>query len=291
MPESGRKIGLVLINYHSEQTIWDYLIHNSILKICDEIVIVNNGTKDENILNKIIRMSEKIHVIKTGANLGYAKANNIGMKYLANKQIGYILISNNDVTIERRSIDKCVEALKANPELGAAAPRMRTINGELTPLRYIELGYMRLFLRVLIPETVIDRRTQSKLHMHNNAVCQSFLPGSFFVISTKAAIACDFFDSGTFLFGEEEILNKRLRNNGYFQAALLDCEYTHLHAYKLEKASKRYHDCKILMESERLYFKKYLSANFIQMAWVYILQWLYIGVRYLSWRKDEWQHA
>ena len=281
------KIGLVLINYYSEHAIEEYFNKNSIVDMCDEIVIINNGSDYEDKINEFTQMSDRIHIINTGSNLGYAKANNLGMKYLVDKKVGYILVSNNDVKIERLSVEKSIDVLKKRNDLGAVAPRMRKDNGELAPLRYIELGYKRLFLRILIPETIIDKMSQSKLISQDNVVLQSFLPGSFFAITAEAAVACNFFEEDTFLYGEEEILNKRLMRCGYMQGVVLDCDYQHLHIYRHESAKKRYQDCKILMDSERLYFKKYLLANNLQMLLVNILQRLYVGVRYLSWIKDE----
>lgn len=281
------KIGLVLINFYSEKAILDYFLRNNIVSLCDEIVIVNNGSDSEKEFECIKKISDKITIINAGGNIGYAKANNIGIRELINKKVDYIIISNNDVEVCRNSVLACIEVLKKRNKIGAVAPRMQNADGTTVPLRYIPLGYKRLFLRVFIPETFIDNKTQSKLSMSNGVIEQSFLPGSFFVISAKAAKDCNGFDSGTFLYREEEILNKRLSKLGYKQAVLVNYCYKHLHKYKQESAKSRFKSCRILMESERLYFKKYLNANNFQMGLVCLLQWMYVGVRYLSWKKDE----
>lgn len=70
-----------------------------------EIIIVDNASKNgsyEAIEDKF-RYSEKIYIIKSNKNLGFAKGNNIGYKFAKNNlNADFIITINNDTIITER---------------------------------------------------------------------------------------------------------------------------------------------------------------------------------------------
>ncbi len=104
---NSKSISVIITTYNGEKYIRNCI--ESVLRNdyeLKEIIIVDNGSTD-NTLEQIEEYSDKIKIISTGKNLGFAGGNNIGLE----KSAGDILILLNDDTIVPENW--LVEAVKA----------------------------------------------------------------------------------------------------------------------------------------------------------------------------------
>ncbi|MGX7419010.1 glycosyltransferase family 2 protein [Carnobacterium gallinarum] len=88
-----------------------------------KVVLVDNQSKDNSaeILQKELPQHK---FIQTGANLGYAAGNNIGMKYAIEDGADYICILNNDVIVNSDFLTILVDYLSTHPKVGLVGPRI-----------------------------------------------------------------------------------------------------------------------------------------------------------------------
>jgi GT2 family glycosyltransferase len=82
-----------------------------------KIIVVDNGSSDESVF-KIKKQFPEIKIIKNKNNLGFAGGNNIGIKYAINNEADYVLLINNDTTVEKDFLNKLVEAGEADEKAG-----------------------------------------------------------------------------------------------------------------------------------------------------------------------------
>ena len=284
-------ISVVLVNYHTVWRVIDIASKYSSFSIVSKIVIVNNETSEEErkILSKI--QNPKIDVVFEVENLGYSKGNNSGISHLINAGIepDYVIISNSDIDIDEFTIEKIIREMERYPEFAAMAPKQIDNNGNIVPLRFIELGYKRLFLLCFV--IGLDKKTEKYIKKYNdNIFIQSFLHGSFFICRSKAFIDCGMFDPNVFLYGEEEILGKKISNLGYKLGVIEDLYYRHNHAYLEEPLFLRIQRKKIEFSSERYFFKKYLGASQVKMVYVHIFQKLLLCRIILSYTLKKIYH-
>lgn len=88
-----------------------------------KIVIVDNKSTDNS--EAILKEKFPHHTFfQTGANLGYAGGNNIGMKYAKDQGADYICVLNNDVITNPDFLQKLLDYLEANPKVGVVGPRV-----------------------------------------------------------------------------------------------------------------------------------------------------------------------
>ena len=280
-----KKTGVVLVCYHTpEETLSCAMMYAS-MSCVNQIVIVDNETteKSRKIFENI--KNNKIETIYQDKNIGYSKGNNVGINSLINQyDVDKIVISNSDIEISENAVVRCLEALECHNKLGTVAPLMKGLDGTFYPLRFIELGYLRIFLRIFLTETIIDKSTQKYCNKNSNMVYQSFVPGCFFILERNAIEKCNGFDENIFLYREEEILGKRMERAGYKTAVCTDCFFIHNHNYKKETPEVKTNRNKIVMKSEQWYFQEYLKSNKIQMLYVNIMQKIYLLTRDLGWR-------
>lgn len=97
------KIGIVILNYIVYEDVFeciDSIMEQSFKDY--EIVIVDNDSPNESFyyLKEKYKNRTNINVIKTDGNIGFARGNNEGIRYLKNKKIFNILVINADTFIK-----------------------------------------------------------------------------------------------------------------------------------------------------------------------------------------------
>lgn len=119
------QIYAIILNYNNaEDTIeclrsFEAISHLKITK-----VVVDNASNDDCIgaISKYVDGKTDCVFIETGANLGYAGGNNVGIKYAIEYGADYIAIVNNDVIVNETSFDECIRLLKNEDKIGFVGP-------------------------------------------------------------------------------------------------------------------------------------------------------------------------
>jgi GT2 family glycosyltransferase len=86
-----------------------------------DILVVDNASRDDTPAAVRARFPEAL-VIETGANLGFAAGNNVGLRYALEHNYDYALLLNNDTEVAPDFLDELVEAAEADPAIGAIGP-------------------------------------------------------------------------------------------------------------------------------------------------------------------------
>lgn len=93
-----------------------------------EVALIDNGSKEQAPESVILSGGEaatknlKIHFISNEKNLGFAGANNQGIKIAQEQNADYILLLNNDTTVEPDFLSKLVCAAQSDEKIGIAGP-------------------------------------------------------------------------------------------------------------------------------------------------------------------------
>ena len=91
-----------------------------------EIIIVDNGSEDNTV--ELLSKEKNVKIIENKANLGFSKANNIGLHY-ATKE--YLLFMNSDIELIDDSINDLFKYFKDKENIGIIGPKF--LNPDLTP--------------------------------------------------------------------------------------------------------------------------------------------------------------
>ena len=108
-------ITVVITSFKSDEKIINCL--NSINNQCKVIVVENSD--DLKIKNKIESKFDNVQCILSGKNLGYGKANNLGLKNVRTK---YALILNPDATLESSTLENFLTIAKSNSDFAIIGP-------------------------------------------------------------------------------------------------------------------------------------------------------------------------
>lgn len=87
------------------------------------ILVVDNGSVDGSEPTLRARFRD-LPLLQTGANLGFAGGNNAGIRRALAEGADYVLLLNNDTTVDSGFVDALVAAARAHPDAGMLCPKI-----------------------------------------------------------------------------------------------------------------------------------------------------------------------
>lgn len=246
------KLSIIVVNYNTydltKQTIDSVLEKH--LPFGYEIMLVDNKSMDDSMV-KLKRDYEKyiesgiIKVILNDANLGFAKANNIGMRCSTGE---YILLLNSDTYVVEDCLEKCMDYIETYNKgyINQSAYKEEVAAGkentqEYKQLKINEIG--ALGCKVVLPDGTLDHACKrgfptpkaslyyflkwhkkdpikyglyDALHLGEDEVGEvDCLMGAFMLMSRKALNEVGLLDEDFFMYGEDIDLCYRIKRGGY----------------------------------------------------------------------------
>lgn len=265
---------LIVLNYNDYETTIQFVEHVIPYTNLHKIIIVDNASTDNSLQMLLQIHSNKVEVIKTNLNNGYASGNNFGAFYAIEKYAPeYLFISNPDVEFSEETLDTLLsEAIKVS-KLGAMTCKMKCTSGIYMPIAWKLPNYRKCLLEnfILLKKLIGDRNEYSKKHYFEQISEVEVIPGSFFMMPAKVFREIRGFDEDTFLYYEENILAFRIQERGYKNYILSNREYIHRHSISINKnimtVKKRLEIC---FQSRLIYCEKYLHIGRIRKKILWI---------------------
>ena len=88
-----------------------------------EVIVVNNGSTDDS-ASFLHNNFPEVKVVEIKKNVGYAAANNIGVKNASGE---YVLLINNDTKVTANFLKPLVDALEKDQSIGVIQPQVRSL--------------------------------------------------------------------------------------------------------------------------------------------------------------------
>ena len=129
-------LSIIIVSYNTKEFLLKCIesIIDTVKKVSYEIVVVDNASTDGTVEKvqsakfKVQSDNSKFNVIKNKKNVGFSKANNIGVRQSKGK---YILFLNPDTVVYKKAIDGMVEFMDQHQDAGAATCFVELPSGEL----------------------------------------------------------------------------------------------------------------------------------------------------------------
>ena len=275
-------LAIIIVNYKSEKRTIDY-VNNELTKVTTPhvTVIVNNeATESSNFelqqglnativydINEKLKTDKKCFVIPHFENLGFAKGNNLGAKFVVNNfKPEFLLFTNNDIQFNQNNIvERLIDRIEKIPDAAIIGPKIIGLEGELqSPEPYLPFFYRFLWMYWLTPFLSKKRKTKIfKLDYSKNAK-EGFhykIMGSFFIAKVNDYFKCGMMDSNTFLFAEEVILSERLKKINKKAYYYPDVSVIHTHGETISAHIKSKNILLNQYKSLSYYYSKYKGIN------------------------------
>src|SRR3989344_1344952 len=119
---TNKKVFIIIINFNGWPDTKECLESLSRVEYDNfEVVLIDNASKDDYGL-RTTDYGLKIHEIRNKENLGFAGANNQGIKLALANNANYVLLLNNDTMVEPDFLSKLVEEAEDDESTGIVGP-------------------------------------------------------------------------------------------------------------------------------------------------------------------------
>ncbi|MFD2614071.1 glycosyltransferase family 2 protein [Paenibacillus gansuensis] len=275
------KLSVIIVNYNTAELTVDCIasVLKSRMDSEYEIILVDNASSDGTVA-RVREQFPQVRVIVNEDNLGFAKANNIGIKVAQGE---HILLLNSDTLVETNTLDYMAKFMDENPKVGAAGCKVLLPDGRLdkackrgfpTPSAsfYYAFGFAKLF-----PKVKRFNQYQLGYLSPDEKYPVDCLVGAFMMVRRETINQVGLLDEEFFMYGEDIDWCYRMKQAGweiYYNPAV---KILHL-----KGASSRKKPKKIIYEFHRamiLFHRKHYKNKY--PALVNGLVYAGVGTKYL----------
>ena len=268
------RVALIVLNYNDAETtikmVDEICKWNSNLLDC-HIIVVDNRSSDGSFdrLKEHFCNAECVDVISSERNGGYSYGNNFGARFAINNyHPEFIAIANPDIVVDESTMIKLLQTFRNNDRIAMCSPIMRAQDGsyrvysQTLPSWKDDLKACRLRNQ----SATLHTEGYETLDNEGNMILTEMLPGSFFVIRTSCFEEIGMLDENVFLYCEERILGRKLKDAGYKAVLRRDLFFVHAHAVSTSKAFSVLNREKLMLNSRYYYQKEYGHCTVAQLV-------------------------
>ena len=212
-------LSIIIVNYNTNKLLANTIqsVINTVASIKYEIIVVDNASIDGSI-EMLKQQYPQVNLIENKDNLGFPKANNIGIKEATGR---YILLLNSDTIVLGNCLQRCLDYMDSNIEVGALGCKLLLANGNLDhackrgfPTPEASLSYI-LKLHKLFPAS--KKFGQYTLnYLPNNEINEvDALTGAFMMVRKEVINKVGLLDETFFMYGEDLDWCFRIKEAGY----------------------------------------------------------------------------
>lgn len=280
------QVSIVIVTWNGKKYVEECLdsLHAYIHNPSAEVIVVDNASTDGT--PELVRDSYPgVTLIRNEANLGFAKANNIGIRRATGE---YVLLINSDVRVHDGCIEKLLEYMKEDSRIGLLGPKMLGADGK--PYR----SYMgaptlwRCFCRalaldVLFPNSKLFGGFLMPYFKMDRITEVDVLNGWFWVTRREALSEVGLMDDTLFMYGDDLDWSKRFHDAGWKLVYFPEAESLHYGGASSARAP-----IKFSVEMQRANFQYWQKSHgrasqFVFLAIVWVHQALRLGGYSLLW--------
>jgi GT2 family glycosyltransferase len=193
-----------------------------------QIIVVDNASTDGS-AEAVTRNYPQVQLIRNATNLGFARANNIGISAAKGQ---WVCLVNSDVKVPPDCIDKLIRYQEEHAEVGMVGPRIIGGDGKLQRSCRGFPTVWDMFCRALALDSVfpgIRLFTGYSLRHWTQDTCRNvdILSGCFWLVRRKALEEVGLLDESFFMYGEDLDWCKRFWNRGWKLAFVPAAEAIH----------------------------------------------------------------
>lgn len=212
-------LSIIIVNFNTKKLLKDTLqsIIDTAYLTKYEIIVVDNASTDGSI-EMVKNQYPQVNLIENKYNLGFPKANNIGIKDALGR---YILLLNSDTKVLDDCIQRCLEYMDSKTEIGALGCKLLLANGKLDhackrgfPTPEASLYYLLKLYKLFPNSKRFGQYTLNYLSIDEISEVDA-LTGAFMMVRKEVINNVGLLDETFFMYGEDLDWCFRIKEDGY----------------------------------------------------------------------------
>ncbi|MEO8727522.1 MAG: glycosyltransferase family 2 protein [Acidobacteriaceae bacterium] len=210
-------ISVVIVSWNAKRYVDECLSSlYSDRQVCFEVIVVDNGSSDGT-PEMVCASYPQARLVRNSENLGFARANNIGIEISRGK---YLFLINSDVNVPPGCLSRLLSYMEEHPEIGLLGPQMRGADGSVRRscmrLPTVANAFCRTFAIDMLTKNASGLRSQLMLDFSHDKIADvEVLNGWFWVVRRQALDQVGLLDPRFFIYAEDLDWCHRFRKAGW----------------------------------------------------------------------------
>ncbi len=258
-------LSIIIVNYNVREFLHHALVslQKAMKGIRGEIFVVDNASDDGSI-EMVRRRFPKIQLIASKSNLGFAKANNVGLRQSRGK---YILLINPDTLVQEDTLQVMIRFFEENPDVGLAGCKIMNPDGTF------QLACRRSFpgpwaaftkmtgLSTLFPGSRLFGRYNLTYLSPDETYELDAVSGSFMMVRREAYEQVGGLDEDFFMYGEDLDWCYRIQRAGWKNYYVHSTQIIHYKGESTKRSSLN--EIRTFYQAMHLFVQKHLSSSLV----------------------------
>ncbi|WP_337967358.1 glycosyltransferase family 2 protein [uncultured Flavobacterium sp.] len=120
---------VIIVTYNGMKWIEECLKSVLNSSVSTSIIVIDNNSSDDTVLFIKEKFSDVI-LLEQKHNLGFGKANNLGMNYALKQNADFVFLLNQDAFLEQNTIENLINSAQINPDFGILSPIQLEYSGK-----------------------------------------------------------------------------------------------------------------------------------------------------------------
>jgi GT2 family glycosyltransferase len=258
-------LSIIIVNYNVKEFLQNLLtsLFKAVANLTSEIIIVDNGSDDGSV--EMLRDKfPQITLIANKENLGFSKANNLGLKIAKGK---FLLLLNPDTIVQEDTFEKLIKFFNQQQDAGMTGCKILNPDGTL------QLACRRSFpgpwtsfckvsgLSALFPNSRLFARYNLTFMDENQSYEVDAISGSFMMVRREVFDKIGGLDEQFFMYGEDLDWCYRVQKSGWRVYYVHETTIIH---YKGESTKRSSLDeTKFFYHAMHLFVKKHFASSLL----------------------------
>lgn len=258
-------LSIIIVNFNVKAFLQNCLIsiQRAVQNITHEIIVIDNASDDGSV-EFIKKNFPNVKLIESKTNLGFSRANNLGLLQSSGK---FICLINPDTLVQENTFDEMISFFKSNPNAGLAGCKI------LNPDGTFQLACRRSFptpwvaftkvvgLSKLLPKSKFFSKYNLTYLNENETYEVDAVSGSFMFLRREVFDKIGGLDENFFMYGEDLDWCYRIKAGGYKVFYVHSTQIIH---YKGESTRRSSLDeVKVFYDAMRLFVSKHFSSSWL----------------------------
>ncbi|HRH56159.1 MAG TPA: glycosyltransferase [Chitinophagales bacterium] len=257
------KLSIVIVNYNVryflEQTILSVL--KSVVNFDYEIFVVDNNSTDDS-LKMLEQKFPAVNIIANKENVGFSKANNQAIRMAGGE---YILLLNPDTIIQEDTLQKCMNKMESDANIGGLGVKMYDGAGNFLPES--KRGFpspLAAFAKMsglakVFPKSKIFGQYHLSFLNRDQSHEVNVLSGAFMFLRKSVLDKVGLLDEDYFMYGEDIDLSYRIKQAGFKNYYFAETSIIHFKGESTKKGSLNY--IKVFYKAMIIFANKHVTGT------------------------------